>query len=142
MEKNIQLFCDTDATGKITRMLSGERIIPVSSYQCFLMIDKKEQANLDKYRVENGKLVQIEGTTLIEVENPNPSTEEQLTEVKKQLANMQKILDALTTPTVPEEPPTEEEPTDPPSEEPPVEEPATDEPTDETPVEEPTNPTE
>jgi len=111
MDKNIQLFCDTDDTGKITRMLSGERIIPVSTYRHFFMIDKKEQANLDKYRIENGELKQIEGTTLIEVESPNPSTEEQLADVKKQLADMQKKLEELSTPTVPEEP-TEETPTE------------------------------
>lgn len=116
MDKNISLYCDADETGKITRMLSGERIIPVSQYRYFFKIDRKQEANLDKYRVENGELVQIEGTTLIEVENPNPSTEEQLADVKKQLADMQKILDALTTPTVPVEEPTEEpneEPTNP-----------------------------
>lgn len=108
MDKNIQLFCDTDDTGKITRMLSGERIIPVSTYQHFFMIDKKEQANLDKYRIENGELKQIEGTTLIEVENPNPSTEEQLAELKKKFAEMEKTLSGLTPPTVPaEETPTE-----------------------------------
>ncbi|AUO14805.1 hypothetical protein [Priestia megaterium] len=130
MDKNISLYCDADETGKITRMLSGERIIPVSQYRYFFKIDRKQEANLDKYRVENGQLVQIEGTTLIEVENPNPSTEEQLADVKKQLAAMQEkdittqailaqVLELLNkqpeeeTPTVPEETPTEtpEEPT-------------------------------
>ncbi|WP_394548803.1 hypothetical protein [Priestia aryabhattai] len=119
MDKNISLYCDADETGRITRMLSGERIIPVSQYRYFFKIDRKQEANLDKYRVENGELVQIEGTTLIEVENPNPSTEEQLAELKKKFAEMEKALSALTPPTVPAEESTEE-----------------------TPVEEPTNPTE
>jgi len=110
MDKNISLYCDADETGKITRMLSGERIIPVSQYRYFFKIDRKQEANLDKYRVENGELVQIEGTTLIEVESPNPSTEEQLAEVKKQLADMQRILNELTTPPPPTEP-EEETPT-------------------------------
>lgn len=125
MEKNIQLYCDTDETGKIIRMLSGKRIIPVSTYKNFLMIDEKEQANLDKFRVIDGQLVQIEGTTLIEVENANPSTEEQLAELKKQvaemdgvkeqLAAMQKMLELLmgaSTPPTTEDPPIEE-PTEP-----------------------------
>ncbi|MGC3791980.1 hypothetical protein [Priestia aryabhattai] len=126
MDKNIQLYCNTDYTGKITRILTGERIIPTTSFQYFFMIDKKTEINLDKYYIVNSELKQIDGTTLIEVENLNPSTEQQLEDVKKQLAAMQQLIDSLTNPKSPTEEPTTETP---------AEEPSTEEPTTETPAE-------
>ncbi|MDE8676448.1 hypothetical protein [Priestia aryabhattai] len=98
MDKNIQLYCNTDATGKITKILTGERIIPTMTFQYFFMIDKKTEINLDKFYIENSQLKQMEGTTLIEVENLNPTTEQQLADMKKQMEEMQRLLNLLSTP--------------------------------------------
>ncbi|MCL9637714.1 hypothetical protein L2095_23500 [Bacillus zanthoxyli] len=98
MKENIQLYCDIDETGKIIRLLSGERVVPTSQFQYFFMITRKTELNLDKFYVENGELKQIEGTTLIEVVPENPSSEQQLEDMKKQMAEMKELLDSLTTP--------------------------------------------
>jgi len=92
VEQNIQLYCNTDETGKITRILTGERIIPTTTFQYFFMIDKKTEINLDKFYIENSELKQIEGTTLIEVEDLNPTTEQQLEEMKKRMEEMEKLI--------------------------------------------------
>lgn len=145
-EKNIQLYCNIDETGRITRILSGERIIPTAAvtFKHFFMITKKTAMNLDKFHVKDGDLQQIEGTTLIEVDSEHPTPEQELENVKKELEEMKKLFLSFSTsnqtqiPTDPEEPtaPVEEEPAN--SEEPttPVEEVPADSEEPTTPVEE------
>lgn len=94
-EQNIQLYCNIDESGKIIRVLSGERIIPTSTFQHFFMITKKTAMNLDKFYVDNSELKQIEGTTLIEVENEMPTAEQQLEEMKKRMEEMEKFIASL-----------------------------------------------
>ena len=95
---DIQLYCDTDENGKITRVLSGPTVRPTESFRYFFLIDMKTQFNLDKFYIKDGKLEQIEGTTLIEVVPENPTSEQQLEEMKKQMAEMKELLNSLTTP--------------------------------------------
>jgi hypothetical protein len=95
VEGNIQLYCDTDETGRITRLLSGEKIIPTSSFRYFFLIDKQTEVNIDKFLIENGELKQREGTTLIEVEIENPTPEQQLEDMKKRMEEMEKMLASI-----------------------------------------------
>jgi hypothetical protein len=95
VETNIQLYCNTDETGKITKILTGDRIIPTTTFQYFFMIDKQTEINLDKFCVKNGELVQIDDTSLIDVEKENPTTEQQLAEMKKRLEELEQILLSL-----------------------------------------------
>jgi len=95
MGEGIQLYCDIDEHGNITRLLSGEKVIPTSSFQYFFMIDKKTEVNLSKFYVKDGKLEQKEGTTLIEVEPQWLSEKEQLEIMQKRMEEMEKMLASL-----------------------------------------------
>lgn len=101
---DIQLYCNTDDQGSIIEILTGQNIIPTKTYDHFEMIDKQTEVNLDKFHVVDGKLVQIEGTTLIQVGNGKLTTEQELEELKKKLAEMQELLAKYP---IPSEPPTE-----------------------------------
>ena len=98
MKENIQLYCDVDEAGRITRLLSGEKVIPTNQFQYFFMISRNTELNLDKFYVVNGELKQIEGTTLIEVVPESQTSEQQLEEMNKQMAEMRAQLEALATP--------------------------------------------
>jgi glycerol-3-phosphate O-acyltransferase len=90
--ESIQLYCDVDETGKITRLLSGEKVIPTSQFKYFFMITRTTELNLDKFYVNNGELIQIEGTTLIEVVPEKPTSEQELEDMKKRMAELEKTL--------------------------------------------------
>lgn len=92
MNKDIQLYCNFDGEGNIIEIYTGQNIIPTRTYDHFEMIDKQTEVNLDKFHVVDGKLLQIEGTTLIQVGNIKLTTEQELEEVKKKLAEMQELL--------------------------------------------------
>ncbi|MCM3154994.1 hypothetical protein M3611_23560 [Priestia megaterium] len=94
---DIQLYCDADESGKITRMLSGATIRPTEQFRYFFLIDKKTEVNLDKFWIKDGKLKQIEGTTLINVILENPTSEQQIEEMKKRMEEMEKLLQSVTT---------------------------------------------
>ncbi|MCL9634663.1 hypothetical protein L2095_07965 [Bacillus zanthoxyli] len=96
---DIQLYCDTDENGKITDILSGATVRPTKQFKYFFLIDKKTEVNLDKFYIKDGKLEQIEGTTLINVVLENPTLEQQLEEMKKQMAEMRELLDSSSTST-------------------------------------------
>ena len=93
---NIQLYCDADENGKITRMLSGATIRPTEQFRYFFLIDKKTEVNLDKFYIKDGELEQIEGTTLIEVVPENPTAEQQLEMMNKRMAEMEELLKLAT----------------------------------------------
>lgn len=95
MANGIQLYCDIDEQGNITRLLSGEKVIPTSSFQHFFMIDKKTEVNLSKFYVKDGNLEQKEGTVLIEVEPQLLSEKEQLELMQKRMEEMEKLLATL-----------------------------------------------
>ncbi|MCT9852837.1 hypothetical protein P2R64_20840 [Priestia megaterium] len=96
MKENIQLYCDVDETGKIIRLLSGERVVPTSQFKYFFMINRTIELNLDKFYVENSELKQIEGTTLFEVVPENPTAEQQLEDMKKRMEEMEELLKLVT----------------------------------------------
>lgn len=93
---DIQLYFDTDENGKITRMLSGANIRPTEQFRYFKLIDKKTEVNLDKFYIKDGELEQIEGTTLIEVVPENPTADQQLEDMKKQIAELRDLLQPQT----------------------------------------------
>ncbi|WEA47293.1 hypothetical protein [Priestia aryabhattai] len=93
---DIQLYCDADENGKITRMLSGATIRPTEQFRYFFLIDKKTEVNLDKFYIKDGKLEQIEGTTLINVVLENPTADQQLEDMKKQIAELRELLQPRT----------------------------------------------
>ncbi|MEQ7806152.1 hypothetical protein [Priestia aryabhattai] len=97
MKENIQLYCDTDENGKITRLYSGEKVIPTSQFKYFFMITRKTELNLDKFYVQDGELKQIEGTTLIEVVPETLTPEQQIEDMKKRMEEMEKLLQSVTT---------------------------------------------
>lgn len=116
LRKDIQLYCNIDEEGNIIEVLTGQSIVPTKEFHEFFMIDKQQELNLSKYKVEDRKLVQIEGTTLIGLGDQKLSVEDELALLKKELAEMKAAQNGTTTPPTPE--PTEPtEPTETPAEE-------------------------
>ena len=95
---DIQLYCDADENGRITEILSGPTVRPTKQFKYFFLIDKKTEVNLDKFYIKDGELEQIEGTTLINVVVENPTPEQQMQEMQKRMAEMEDLLQSLTTP--------------------------------------------
>ncbi|WP_243549272.1 hypothetical protein [Priestia megaterium] len=93
---DIQLYCNTDESGRITEILSGPTVRPTKQFKYFFLIDKKKEVNLDKFYIKDGALEQIEGTTLIEVVPENPTAEQQLEDMKKRMEELEKALQAVT----------------------------------------------
>lgn len=111
LRKDIQLYCNIDEEGNIIEVLTGQSIVPTKEFHEFFMIDKQQELNLSKYKVEDRKLVQIEGTTLIGLGDQKLSVEDELALLKKELAEMKAAQNP--TPTQPTTEPTgeTEEPT-------------------------------
>lgn len=120
LTKDIQLYCNIDEEGNIIEVLTGQSTVPTKEFHEFFMIDKQQELNLSKYKVEDRKLVQIEGTTLIGLGDQKLSVEEELALLKKELAEMKAAQNQAPTPTEPETPTETNEPGDEPinSEEP------------------------
>lgn len=98
LPKDVTLFCDTDEQGNITHILMGKYVIPVSEYEFFLKIDKREEANIDKYRINltTRKLEQIEGTEITPLPEDlvEPEESEEVKELKRKLAELEAQLEA------------------------------------------------
>lgn len=108
LKKDIQLYCNIDDDGNIVEVLTGQHIMPTKEFDEFFMIDKQQELNLSKYKVEDRKLVQIEGTTLIGLGDQKLSVEEELDLLKKELAEMKAAQNQTpTTPTTDTTTPTE-----------------------------------
>jgi hypothetical protein len=99
LTKDIQLYCNVDEEGNIIEVLTGPSIVPTKEFHEFFMIDKQQELNLSKYKVEDRKLVQIEGTTLIGLGDQKLSVEEELALLKKELAEMKAAQNQTPTPT-------------------------------------------
>ena len=113
LTKDIQLYFNIDEEGNIIEVLTGQNIVPTKEFQEFFMIDKQQELNLSKYKVEDRKLVQIEGTTLIGLGDQKLSVEEELALLKKELAEMKAAQNQ--TPTTPTADTTTTEPTEEPA---------------------------
>lgn len=112
LRKDIQLYCNIDEEGNIIEVLTGQSIVPTKEFHEFFMIDKQQELNLSKYKVEDRKLVQIEGTTLIGLGDQKLSVEDELALLKKELAEMKAAQNPTPTqPTAPEPTGETEEPT-------------------------------
>lgn len=121
LRKDIQLYCNIDEEGNIIEVLTGQSIVPTKEFHEFFMIDKQQELNLSKYKVEDRKLVQIEGTTLIGLGDQKLSVEDELALLKKELAEMKAAQNPTPTqPTTPEPTGETEEPTNEPVQDPAV----------------------
>lgn len=117
LPKEISLFCDVDETGKMTNILMGKYVLAVSEYGFFFKVDRRQEANIDKYRVnlETRKLEQIEGTEITPLPEDlvEPEESEEVKELKRRLAELEAKLKEQEGSTEPEPEPTPEPETPP-----------------------------
>ncbi len=93
LEKDITLYCDVDEQGHITHMLMGKYVMAVSEYDFFFKIDRRQEANITKYKVNlvTRKLEQIEGTEIepLPEDLEEPEESEEVKELKRRLAELE-----------------------------------------------------